>query len=298
MRQRRTMHVFRRPVARATFGKGMIRVNGDVLADEALNAAQIITFTAITERKREAFRPGTGRAANAVDIGFRFVGNVVIHHHRNAFDVNAAGGDVGRHQDAGAAGTECLQRVLALRLRFVAVNFSSWVPGGGKIAGEFLRAVLRAGKDEHEAFRVLVENVAQQRVFVPLRNLADALRDFLHRRLFGGHLDAHRLAQDAGGEFLDACRDRGREKERLALLGDFGQNAFDVGREAHVEHAVRFIEHKNFDLVEFHVALLGKVEQPARRGDGDVHALGERINLGALTDAAINDNVAQLKYLP
>ena len=57
-----------------------------------------------------------------MDIGFRHVGQVEIHHMANAVDVDAAGGNVGGDQGADLAGAERRQHALAVVLRLVAVN--------------------------------------------------------------------------------------------------------------------------------------------------------------------------------
>ena len=49
--------------------------------------------------------------------------------------------------------------------------------------------------------------------------------------------------------------------------------------EAHVEHAVGFVEHQHFDLVEAHGALIDQVEQAAGRGDQHVDAARQRADL-------------------
>jgi hypothetical protein len=42
--------------------------------------------------------------------------------------------------------------------------------------------------------------------------------------------------------------------------------------EAHVEHAIGFVEHQDLDAGQVHVLLLVQVEQAARRGDQHIEA--------------------------
>ena len=58
--------------------------------------------------------------------------------------------------------------------------------------------------------------------------------------------------------------------------------------EAHVEHAVRLIEHKVDHLAQLDDLTLDKVVQTARRRDDDVHAEGQGLGLRALVRAAID----------
>ena len=63
-------------------------------------------------------------------------------------------------------------------------------------------------------------------------------------------------------------------------------DAFDVGNEAHVQHAVGFVDDQQFDAGEQQPAALGVVEQPAGRRDQDVDAAGQFGVLVAERDAA------------
>ena len=63
--------------------------------------------------------------------------------------------------------------------------------------------------------------------------------------------------------------------------------------EAHVEHAVGFIENENFGVRKIGVALLDQIEQPAWCGDENVHAISQRLHLRMLANAAENDGVPQ-----
>jgi hypothetical protein len=59
---------------------------------------------------------GARGAADAMHIVLGRVREIVVDHSLDAADVDAAGRDVGRHQDAVTAATESLQRLAPLRL--------------------------------------------------------------------------------------------------------------------------------------------------------------------------------------
>ena len=63
--------------------------------------------------------------------------------------------------------------------------------------------------------------------------------------------------------------------------------------EAHVEHAVGFVEHEDLDAVEVDGALLHEVEQPAGRRHQDVDAAGERADLAAERNPADGERDAR-----
>jgi hypothetical protein len=56
--------------------------------------------------------------------------------------------------------------------------------------------------------------------------------------------------QQAVGQGLDLVGEGGREQQVLALLGQQREDLLDVADEAHVEHAVGFVQHQDLDAGE------------------------------------------------
>jgi hypothetical protein len=50
----------------------------------------------------------------------------------------------------------------------------------------------------------------------------------------------------------------------LAFARELRENSLHVGQEAHVEHAIRFIQHEELQAIEANTASLQVVEQSAR----------------------------------
>ena len=83
-----------------------------------------------------------------------------------------------------------------------------------------------------------------------------------------------------------SCRHGGREQQRLPLRRELGDDLTDVADEAHVEHAVGFVEHEHLDFAETNRVALDQIEQAARRGDQHVDAVRQRADLRSHVDAA------------
>ena len=120
----------------------------DLAAVQLFNACQILLLLRGAEADGGAVRTGAGSAPDAVHIGLRHLGQVVVEHMGKLADINAACGDIGRHQHPGLAGLEILQRGDAGGLTLVAVD-----GGGGdallcQILCDLIRAVL--GAAEHQ----------------------------------------------------------------------------------------------------------------------------------------------------
>src|ERR1700722_20755261 len=138
--------VLRRRRSRVAMTRGAAIFLGQGDADQFLDVAQISDLLAGDERDRHAVSAGPRGAADAVDIGLRYVGQIEIHHMADAVDVDAAGGDVGGDQRADLAGAECRQYPLAMVLRLVAMNGVGGDAGPSEAFHHLVRAMLGAGK--------------------------------------------------------------------------------------------------------------------------------------------------------
>ena len=79
----------------------------------------------------------------------------------------------------------------------------------------------------------------------------------------------------------------GRQEERLAVGGDLRHDPLDRRAEAHVEHAVGLVEHKDAHPVEADGAATDQVLEPARRRDHDVGA-ARKLRLALDSDTAVH----------
>ncbi len=100
-------------------------------------------------------------------------------------------------------------------------------------------------------------------------------------------LDAHGIMQKRLGEAGDFRRHGRREEQRLPREGHQLADALDVRDEAHVEHAVGFVDDENLDAGEQQLAALGEIEQAPWRRDqhvGAAHDLGFLVAEGDAAD--------------
>ncbi len=61
--------------------------------------------------------------------------------------------------------------------------------------------------------------------------------------------------------------------------GGAGDQRFDVGQEAEVQHFIGFVKDDHLDVLEAEVLLLVEIDQPAGRAHYDFDALLQGINL-------------------
>ena len=110
-------------------------------------------------------------------------------------------------------------------------------------------------------------------------------------------LDLHRIVQELLGDALDFRRHGGGEEQRLAGERHQLADALDVRDEAHVEHAVGFVDDEQLDAGHQQPAALEMVEQAARRRDQHVDAAHQLGVLVVERNAADDEGDVELVVL-
>ena len=211
----------------------------------------------------------------------------------DAGHVDAARGDVGRHQNLHLAVPQRHQAAVAQPLAERAVQRDGREARLLQVAGQAVAFDLRAGEDDGLADRRVAQPMVEQLPLVvgvvgPVQRLLDVGVLFLRRvDLHPLHVGAA-LVHHAQRQLLDARRKRGREHHGLlALRGelvDFGQ----VVGKAQVEHAVGLVDDEELHLVQLDLHRALQVQQaPGGRDDevgvlqlGDLHLVGHAADDG------------------
>jgi hypothetical protein len=124
-----------------------------------------------------------------------------------------------------------------------------------------------------------------------------AVRDGLGDGVALGDFDQHRRLEHPVGEFLDFVREGRREEQALALLGQQTDDAGDVRDEAHVQHAVGFVQDERLHAAEIEALLFDQVEQASRRCHEHFDASADFFDLRLDVDAAISAQAADRDVL-
>ncbi len=222
--------------------------------------------------------------------------NVVVGHPRHVevddvaerLDVDAARRDVGRDENRISPALEAGERLRALALRPVAVNPLGLHALMRQIIRELVGAVL--GPREHQRLPedVAAEQLEQQRRLEILRYGVGRLCDADGGRRLPLQADRHRLFQHLRRQRRNGRGHRRAEEQRLPLCGNVTEDPPDVRQEAHVEHAIGFVEHEVLEAIELRIGRARVVEQAARGRHDHVDSAPERVLLGTHPDAAVD----------
>jgi hypothetical protein len=130
--------------------------------------------------------------------------------------------------------------------------------------------------------------VEKQRKLGVLRRLVDELSDRFSGVGAAADLNRLRRAQHLLRQRLDLLRQRRGEHQRLPLGRKGAYDLPHLRQEAHVQHAVGFVENGDFEEAIVDVSLIHEVLETARRGDDDLRAAAEGLNLRPLPDTAVD----------
>ncbi len=223
-----------------------------------------------------------------MDVGVGVLRHVEVDDVAQFLDVDAAGDDVGGHENPRLARLESLQRRRPLALAAIAVDLRDRDALALEVVRQPVRAVLGPREDDGVGDDVALHQFGQQRRLQFPAHRVDGLCDADGRRRLPLEVDGDRLPEHLVRERGDFPRHGGAEEQRLALRGQLPQHAADVGQEAHVEHAVGLVEHEDLEPGEARVGEAQMIEEAAGRGDDHVDAAAERVLLRAHPHAAVH----------
>ena len=185
----------------------------DVLLGKALDVLHEAFFVQAHQADGLAAVAGAARAANAVNVVFTDVRDFVVDDVRQLVDVDAACGNVSRHQRTDVAVFKALQGLGAGGLALVAVQGHRGNPGFGQMLGHVVGAEFGAREHQHLAPVVLVDDVREQRFFLAATDRVNGLGDALHRGVARRDLDRLGVFEQAVGQFADFVAEGGAEQQ-------------------------------------------------------------------------------------
>ena len=124
----------------------------------------------------------------------------------------------------------------------------------------------------------------------------DGIQRMCHRvrRLDDAHGDLLRLLERLLCQQFHIRWEGGGEHHRLPFIRHSFDDAAHVGQEAHIEHAIGFVEHEHFDVRHLCMSLCDEVQQTTRAGDQDLRAVAQGLDLRRGSDSAVNGGALQL----
>ena len=197
-------------------------------------------------------------------------------------DIKPACGDIRADQDRDFVFLELVERVHPYRLNHIAVQTGSVdavlfkrtvnhidiafaVTEYQRVGQFFLRA-------DQFAQGIAFDLLCRARRTAGGLQLDQTLGDRISGRGRCGNRDFLGIGQELVCQTADFLRHGGREQKGGAHRRQQADDFFDVGNEAHVEHPVGFIDDQNLDVGHQKVTAFEHVQQTARRGNQNIDA--------------------------
>ena len=229
------------------------------LAEQLLDRCKLFRFIGTDERHGVAFAPRACRAPDTVHIVLGNVRQLVVHDHRQIVNVESPRSNIRRHENADLPAFEVGKSTRAGALGLVAVNRVGADPVALQMSCQPIHSALGAREDERLLPVLRTDEKAQKLRLLLAIDWVNDLRHAVHSGPFRLDLDVARLVQKTVGKLANFAMSR-REQKVLARRRQRRENPADVGKKAHVEHPVRFIENENLDAGEVHRPLLEVIE--------------------------------------
>ena len=226
---------------------------GDALAANGLTNIFLDRLEAIdvaAEDKVDGFAvaPCTTGAANAVDVVFGVLWELKVHDEFDIIDVKSASGDIGSDKDLDGSLTELGEDALTHGLRNIAVEAVCGEATGEERLGEVINDALGITEDEGKLGLFDVDDAGERLHLRAAADLVARLVDAGDRESLALDLDELGLITEFFDEATHAWVHSGGEEESLTVLGQDFEHVFHLLAEAHVEHAVGFVQNDRFDV--------------------------------------------------
>ena len=171
---------------------------------------------------------------------------------------------------------------------------SCFVMGTFEDIDDFVRAALGPA-EEDDGFPVdLIEEGEEKVLFLGQGYRIEHMTDSFSGGAPGSNLHFNWGAKSPGAKCFEGGWDSRGEEEGLSFLRAFEEDTADIREEAHVEHAVGFVEDDELGAIQSQGALAEVVEEAAGSSDHDIDAAGEGFPLWPVPDPTVDQTDAKL----
>ena len=227
-------------------------------------------------------------SADAVNVVVAVFGYVVVDDVRDTADVDTASDDVGGDEESEVTCAEFADDAITFALREVTVDAgdASGFESFGEDFVEFVGAAFGSSEDDDLTWFFAGEDADEEREFSIFVDGDVELFDGIDDDAIFGEVNGLGFDHVFLGEPHDIRRHGCGEEEGLAVAGAGAEDAFDVGAEADIEHAVSFVEDGDGEVFEVEVSASHEILDASGSTDDDLGTIAEVVDLFAHWSAA------------
>ena len=267
------------------------------MAKVSLDRREILHQSLVGDGHGLALRAGPARATDTVNVVGSVVGQVEVDDEIDVVNMQPARGHVGCDQQLQRAALEVFDDAQALFLRHVTTDVARVPAVMPEFERQPLARPLRVDEDQRLLGRLVLKQPQAELQLLKVRHVVEHLLDGLGGDTLGRDLHIQRIAEKSRRELHHVEGERRREQQGLPVRRALRHDPPDIVDEAHVKHAVSFIDDDDFDLAELNQPALHVVHHPAGRTDDQVHAAFEVLRLLLPVHAAKHHDRFQISVL-
>ncbi len=264
------------------FGSGLA-VCGDSFNLDAELALELKEIRALFPQEKsgsDAAFTGAAGAADAMDEVFGNVRKIVVDDVGDVLNVDTASRDISGDKDAILPALETGEGRGALRLGAVAMNHGGVDALTVQALGDAFGAALGA-RENKAAAAFVVEQVVEHIGFAVFGDFESLETNIFGRLRSGAEGEADGILCVVAHELRHGAFHRGGEAQSLALARQYAGDAADGREEAHVEHAIGFIEDECLDAAQRDEPAVEIIFEAAGSGNNEARTLADGVELAA-----------------
>ena len=201
------------------------------------------------------------------------VGQSEVDDMRQIVHIQSACSDICCHKQLRQVVTELLHRQVALLLRKVAMQRLRIITVFDEFVGNLLRLNLRATEYDGEDTGIIINDAFQRQILIlGVHHIIDMVHVF-GPFVTAAHHDFLIVVQIFLSHALHLLAHRGREHQRVMLLGERFEDFVDTIRETHVQHLVGLVEHDVCHLFQVRKAAMHQVNESSWCSHNDLDTL-------------------------
>jgi hypothetical protein len=251
----------------------------------SLQRAHLANVSRRHERNHQTVGSGAAGASGTVHVVFVIACWVKMQHTSHVVYVNSARSHVRGNQGLCLLLGERSQRSVPLGLRPAAVNRDGCHTLLAQLVSHAIGAAF--GAAENHGRTILLYKIDCSRDSLIVLGVVELMSRPFHMRLIRLDLAAHWIMLVSVDEDTDVTVKRGWEQHRLPIGSDLIKDAFHLGQETHVCHAISFVDNYYFDGVQDHGAPSNQVGKPSRASHGHIDTPAQVPQLGPEANSAV-----------
>ena len=226
------------------------RFRSQLNADETFNAAHQGKITAPHKSDGLPLAAGACRAADAVHVILRITRQFKIHHGIHIVHIQAASGNIRRHQKAQAPLAEGIHHALPHHLGHIPMKAIHRITAGRQTVHHVIHHLFGIGEHQPHFNLSGVKQPAEHLNPGGKHHFVINLFNGRHRqrRPFNGNLDG--LLHEPAHQAADFRRHGSGEKQGLLLFRHSVRDMFDIFQKPHIQHLVRFIQNQHAETIQ------------------------------------------------